>query len=63
MENSSEAPQIEVVEKADKSFGAKIDKIDNLEDPENMGIPPGSVDPEKQRFPYCVVWTPIPFLT
>eukprot|EP00093_Oithona_nana_P011710 11710.XXX_785554_786430_1 [CDS] Oithona nana genome sequencing. len=24
---------------------------------------PGHIDPEKQRFPYCIVWTPIPFLT
>ena len=27
---------------------------------ESMGIQP---DPEKNRFPYCIVWTPIPFLT
>ena len=39
-------------------------KVDKLEvDIEEKMVLPGHIDPEKQRFPYCIVWTPIPFLT
>lgn len=41
----------------------KVDKLE-ADDEEKMVLPtPGHIDPEKQRFPYCIVWTPIPFLT
>jgi hypothetical protein len=26
-------------------------------------VQPDKVDPEKNRYPYCIVWTPIPILT
>ena len=53
----------EAEETADNSVigSPKIDKLET--DEEKMVLPPGKIDPEKQRFPYCVVWTPIPFLT
>ena len=47
------------IEEAEVS--AKVDKLEA--DEEKMVLPPGKIDPEKQRFPYCIVWTPIPFLT
>ncbi|KAK4885329.1 hypothetical protein RN001_001600 [Aquatica leii] len=30
---------------------------------ENMGSENLEIDPARDRFPFCVVWTPIPFLT
>merc|ERR1712062_579750 len=44
--------------------GPSDPKVDKLEvDIEEKMVLPGHIDPEKQRFPYCIVWTPIPFLT
>ena len=40
----------------------KVDKLEVDNNEEKMVLP-GHIDPEKQRFPYCIVWTPIPFLT
>ena len=40
----------------------KVDKLEVDIEEKNMVLP-GHIDPEKQRFPYCIVWTPIPFLT
>ena len=28
-----------------------------------LNMIPSAIDPEKQRFPFCIVWTPMPILT
>ena len=36
---------------------------DTIEVDDNMGLQPDKIDSEKNRYPYCIVWTPIPFIT
>ena len=46
-----QTPPVEVVE-------AKLPEADNVD-----MVLPGRIDAEKNRFPYSIVWTPIPLLT
>jgi len=36
---------------------------DTIDVDDNMGLQPDKIDSEKNRYPYCIVWTPIPFIT
>ena len=46
-------PTVEVVEEKFKTF--KADDVDM--------VLPGKVDGDKNRYPYSIVWTPIPLIT
>ena len=48
---------------SNRSIGAQTIKLEEAVDEINMGLQPGKIDSEKNRYPYCIVWTPIPFLT
>lgn len=52
---ASEAEAEIVADRGEREAKTEPDDVDM--------VLPGKVDPQKNRFPYCIVWTPIPLLT
>ncbi len=50
------------VQNGTANHAGKVEKeLTGLETDDEMAD--GKIDPDRHRFPYCIVWTPIPFLT
>ena len=66
-DNNQAAPRQDevVVIKSTQSISAQTINLegDTIDVDDNMGLQPDKIDSEKNRYPYCIVWTPIPFIT
>ena len=63
---TSSDPDIQIAPQSSevvKVVGAQTIKLEEAVEENTMGLQPDKIDSEKNRYPYCIVWTPIPFLT